>query len=81
MACPDWVALKMLVKASLELPGFLAAERHGLADPRQVNTAIFDRIVARMSLPDRVRLEDLLNVVGPQGKSPFNRLKQPAGAV
>lgn len=71
----------MLVKASLELPGFLAAERHGLADPGQVNTAIFDRIVARVSLPERVRLEDLLNVVSPQGKRPFKRLKQSAGPV
>jgi TnpA family transposase len=45
----------------------------------EVNTAMFERIVSRISLPDRRRLEALLEVIGPKGKSAFNRLKQAAG--
>ena len=40
---------------------------------------MFEQIVARISLPDRLRLEGLLEVTGPRGKSAFNRLKQAAG--
>ena len=47
---------------------------------REVNTAMFERVAGRIALPDRDRaLEALLEVPGPTAKSPFNRLKQPAG--
>jgi hypothetical protein len=73
------VALEMLVKASLELPGFSRLDRMTSRIRSEVNTAMFELIVSRISLPDRVRLEALLEVVGPKGKSEFNRLKQAAG--
>jgi hypothetical protein len=40
---------------------------------------MFERVDGRIGLPDRVGLEALLEVVGPAGKTPFNRLKRPAG--
>jgi len=73
------VALEMLVKASLELPGYSTLDDLASRIRREVNTAIFERVVARMLLPDRLRLEALLEVRGPAAKTPFNRLKQPAG--
>jgi hypothetical protein len=73
------IALEMLVKASLELPGFSTLDRMTSRIRSEVNTAMFDQIVARIPLPDRLRLEALLEVVGPRGKSAFNRLKQAAG--
>jgi len=73
------VALEMLVKASLELPGYSTLDELAARIRNEVNTAIFERIVARMALPDRFRLEGLLEVGGPTAKSLFNRLKQSAG--
>jgi hypothetical protein len=73
------VALEMLVKASLELPGYSTLDELASRIRREVNTAIFERVVARMLLPDRLRLEALLEVRSPAAKTPFNRLKQPAG--
>ena len=73
------VALEMLVKASLELPGFSTLDEMASRIRLEVNTTIFERIVGRIALPDRLRLEALLEVVGPRGKSAFNRLKQAAG--
>jgi hypothetical protein len=73
------VALEMLVKASLELPAFSTLDDMAGRIRREVNTAIFARIDGRIGLPDRVALDGLLEVVAPASKSPFNRLKQPAG--
>jgi hypothetical protein len=73
------VALEMLVRASLELPGFATLNQMTSRIRSEVNTAMFEQIVARISLPDRLRLEGLLEVTGPRGKSAFNRLKQAAG--
>ncbi|MGH2719714.1 MAG: Tn3 family transposase [Actinomycetota bacterium] len=73
------VALEMLVKASLELPAYRTLDDMASRIRGEVNTAIFERIVARMSLADRAALEALLGVVGLTGKSAFNRLKQVAG--
>ena len=73
------VALELLVKESLELPGYSTLDELASRIRNEVNTAIFERIVARMALPDRLRLEALLEVAGPAAKSLFNRLKQPAG--
>ena len=73
------VALEMLVKASLELPAFSTLDEIASRVRLEVNTGMFERVAGRIGLPDRVGLENLLEVVGPAVKSPFNRLKQPAG--
>jgi hypothetical protein len=73
------VALDLLVKASLELPAFSTLDAMAGRVRREVNTAMFERIDGRIGLPDRVGLEDLLEVAGPVAKSPFSRLKRPAG--
>ncbi|HEY5318745.1 MAG TPA: DUF4158 domain-containing protein [Solirubrobacteraceae bacterium] len=73
------VALEMLVKESLELPAFSTLDEMAARIRREVNTAMFERIDGRIALPDRVRLEDLLQVVGPSAKTPYNRLKTAAG--
>ena len=73
------VALEMLVKASLELPAFSTLDEMAARIRREVNTAMFEQVASRIGLPDRVRLEALLEVAGPAAKSPFNRLKAPAG--
>jgi hypothetical protein len=59
------VALEMLVRASLELPGFPTLDRMTSRIRSEVNTAMFERIVSRIPLPDRLRLEALLEVIGP----------------
>lgn len=73
------IALEMLVKASLELPAYSTLSHMASRIRSEVNAAIFDRIVSRISLPDRVELDALLEVTGPRGKSQFNRFKQAAG--
>ena len=40
---------------------------------------MFERVDGRIGLPDRVGLENLLDLSGAAGKTPFNRLKQAAG--
>lgn len=73
------VAPEMLVKASLELPAFSTLNEMAGRIRREMNTGIFERIDGRIGLPDRVTLDGLLEIVEPASKSPFNRLKQPAG--
>ncbi len=73
------VALEMLVKASLELPGFSTLDELAGRIRHDVNSAMFERVGARIALPDRIALEDLLEVDRPGAKSAFHRLKQAAG--
>ena len=73
------VALELLVKASLELPAFSTVDELASRVRREVNTDMFERVAGRIALPDRVGLENLLDVVGPGPTTPYNRLKQPAG--
>ena len=73
------VALEMLVKASLELPGFATLDELAARIRHEVNSAMFERVGARVALPDRIVLEGLLDVDGPGSKSAFHRLKQVAG--
>jgi hypothetical protein len=73
------VALEMLVKASLELPGFSTLNAMASQLRGEVNTEVFERITGRLSLAEAGRLEALLDVVGPSRTTAFNRLKQPAG--
>ncbi|MGH2844195.1 MAG: DUF4158 domain-containing protein, partial [Solirubrobacteraceae bacterium] len=72
------VALEKLVQAGLELPAFatLAAMESRLRG--EVNAQIFKRIWIRLGPDGRRRLEALL-VVGADGKSGFQRLKEAAG--
>ncbi len=73
------VALEILVKASLELPGFSTLNEMTSRIRGEVNTAIFERVVSRIPPADAGRLQGLLEVSGPFRKSPFDGLKQSAG--
>jgi len=73
------VALELLVKASLELPGYSTLDEMASRIRAEVNTALFEQIVARMPLAERVGVEALVRVEGPGRKSGLNRLKQAAG--
>jgi Domain of unknown function (DUF4158) len=73
------VALEMLVRSSLELPEFSTLDELAARIRHDVNTAMFERVGARIALPDRIALEELLEVDGPGAKSAFHRLKQAAG--
>jgi len=73
------VALEMLVKASLELPGFATLDELAARIRHDVNTTMFERVGTRIALPDRIAIEGLLDIDGPGAKSAFHRLKQAAG--
>ncbi|MDQ6836937.1 MAG: DUF4158 domain-containing protein [Actinomycetota bacterium] len=73
------VALELVVKASLELFGFSTLNEMSARIRAEVNAAIFERIVGRITDTDMARLDGLLVVTGPARKSGFNRLKQSAG--
>lgn len=73
------VALELLVKASLELPGFSTLDEMASQIRSEVNTAIFERVVGRIPPADAAHLEGLLKVAGPARKSGFDGLKQTAG--
>jgi uncharacterized protein DUF4158 len=73
------VALELLVKESLELPGFSTLDRMAAAIRAEVNAALFETITARMTPLEARRLGGLLEVVGPSRKSPFDGLKRAAG--
>jgi hypothetical protein len=66
------VALEMLVKASLELPAFSTLDEMASQIRREVNTAIFEQVASRIGLPDRVRLQALLEVAGPAAEQGCN---------
>jgi hypothetical protein len=74
------VALEMLVKASLELPAFSTLDEMASRIRREVNTAIFEQVASRIGLPDRVRLDALLEVAGPAAKSPLKGVEGASGA-
>ncbi len=59
------VALELVVKASLELPGFSTVVELASRVRREVNTGMFEQVASRIALPDRVRLDALLDVAGP----------------
>jgi len=73
------VALELVVKASLELPGFSTLNEMASRIRGEVNTAIFERIVGRIPPADATRLAALLDVTGPARRSLFDGLKQTAG--
>ena len=70
------VALELLVKESLELPGFSTLDRMAAAIRAEVNTALFEGVTGRMAPLEARRLHGLLEVAGPSRKSPYDGLKQ-----
>ncbi|ROQ77246.1 Tn3 transposase DDE domain-containing protein [Streptomyces sp. CEV 2-1] len=72
------IALEKLVEAGLELPAFSTLDAMASALRGEVNAAICVGIHDRLSEAHRARLLGLLDVLGLDGKTPFNRLKQPA---
>ena len=73
------VALELLVKESLELPGYSTLDEMATRIRHEVNTAIFARIVGRMTETERAGVDALLHVGGPSHRSGHYRLKQAAG--
>jgi TnpA family transposase len=73
------VALEVLVRESLELPGFSTLDGSAARIRAEVNAGMFARILARMAQPDVLRINGLLEVVGASGKSRLDALKRPAG--
>jgi hypothetical protein len=69
----------MLVKGSLELPGFSTLNAVASQLRGEVNAEMFKGVAGRLSLAEARRLEALLDVVGPSRTTAFNRLKQSAG--
>jgi Domain of unknown function (DUF4158) len=73
------VALELLVKESLELPGFWTLDRMASEIRLDVNTALFEQITGRMTELEARRINTLLKVTGGSRKSAYDRLKQAAG--
>ncbi len=73
------VALELLVKESLELPGYSTLDEMATRIRHEVNSAIFARIVGRMTETERAGVDALLHVGGPSHRSGHYRLKQAAG--
>ncbi|MBV9013193.1 MAG: DUF4158 domain-containing protein [Pseudonocardiales bacterium] len=71
------VAVEKLIEASLELLAFSTLNTMTARIRTEVNQRIFHTIDGRLSAGERHGLERLL-VIGPEGTSLFNTLKQPA---
>jgi TnpA family transposase len=71
------VALEVLVREGLELPGFSTLDEIAARVRAEVNLGMFARILARMTQPEVLRVNRLLEVVG--GESQFDLLKRAAG--
>ncbi|MCA1678087.1 MAG: hypothetical protein LC777_03620 [Actinobacteria bacterium] len=73
------VALELLVKESLELPGFSTLDRMASGIRSEVNASLFETITARMAPLGAHRMNALLEVAGRSRRSPYDRLKRAAG--
>jgi len=73
------VALELLVKESLELPGYSTLDELATRIRHEVNTQLFARIVGRMAETEQAQVEALLQVEGQSRRSGHHRLKQAAG--
>jgi hypothetical protein len=73
------VALEVLVREGLELPGFSTLDGIAARLRAEVNAGMFSQVVARMRQPEVLRVNRLLDVVEPGGKSRFDELKRSAG--
>ena len=74
------VAVEKLIEASLELPAFSTLNKMTSRIRAEVNRQLFQTIVGRLTVAQRVGLERLLRVVGPERTSGFNELTRPAGS-
>ncbi|MGJ6967166.1 DUF4158 domain-containing protein [Streptosporangium sp. G11] len=72
------VALERLTQAGLELPAFSTLDSMESTIRGQVNGQIFRTIWVRLRRDARARLESLVVVVGPGGKSDLERVKKAA---
>jgi len=72
------VALEELIRSGLQLPGFSTLDEMAGRIRSDVNSEIFEGILARMSPGAPGRLDGLLDVGGPSVKSAFDRLKRSA---
>ena len=72
------VAVEKLIEASLELPAFSTLNKMTSRIRAEVNTQIFHAIAGRLTPRERDGLLRLLVVSGPDRKSLFNKLRQPA---
>jgi hypothetical protein len=75
------VALKELVRARRELPGFSTLDRMVAAIRTETNTALYAMVAARIDLAAKARLTRLLWLDPTSGRSEFDRLKTPAKAA
>jgi TnpA family transposase len=72
------VALEVVVRESLELPGFSTLDEIAARVRAEVNAGMFAGILARMTPHEIRRINGLLDV-GASGKSEFDALKRTAG--
>jgi uncharacterized protein (DUF1501 family) len=70
--------LEVLVRESLELPGFSTLNEIAARVRAEVNAGMFARILARMTQGEVLRVDRLLEV-GSSGKSDLDALKRAAG--
>ncbi|MEU7377571.1 Tn3 family transposase [Streptomyces albidoflavus] len=73
------IALEKLVEAGLEIPRFSTLDAMASTVRGQVNEEILAGIRGRMTVEERVRLLGLTDVVGLDGRTLFNALKQNPG--
>jgi hypothetical protein len=73
------VALDVLVRERLELPGFSTLDEIAGRVRAEVNRGMLSGIVARMSQPEVLRANGLLEQVESDGKTRFDWLKRSAG--
>jgi len=73
------VALEVMVRESLELPAFSTLNEIAARVRAEVNAAMFAQVVTRMTPGEVLRVNGLLEVLGPSGKSRFDGLKRVPG--
>jgi TnpA family transposase len=73
------VALEVLVREGLELPGFSTLNEIAGRVRAEVNRGMFSAIVARMTQPEVLRANNLLEGLEADGKTRFDWLKRSAG--
>jgi hypothetical protein len=73
------VALEVLVREGLELPGFSTLDETAARVRAEVNGGMFAGILARMTQAEVLRVNRLLELVEADGKTRFDRLKRAAG--
>lgn len=70
------VAIEQLVRDRIELPAFSALDRLARRIRTLVNGRYFATIAERLTVDEKQRLDDLLNVTDPRQKSPLQAIKR-----